>query len=113
MKKSILYLDDEQNLCQIFEEYVALLGDYEVRTFTDVEDALESHAQFPSDFAFIDYRLKDTTGDKLLQNFDESTETVLVSGELNLDAIRGFDKTLTKPFMLADLRAVLSSGSAG
>ncbi len=109
MIPAIVYLDDEEFLCDIFKEYVEHLGGFSVRTFTKTVEALESCKSEPPDIMLIDYRLEDTTGDKIVSEVGEDVFKVLVTGELSISRMEGFDTVLKKPYSFAELKDLLSS----
>jgi len=108
MPIKVYYLDDEPDLCNIFEAFVSG-DDIVVTTFTDVNEAVDLCRRIPPDMIFIDYRLTDTTGDKVASLIDERVCKILVTGDLYLPESDKFQHTLQKPFSLADTRNLVLS----
>jgi len=70
MPLRIVYIDDEPVLCDILKESLES-ATVIVDTFTDVNAAISSIERSPPDLVFIDYRLTDTTGDKVAERISE------------------------------------------
>jgi CheY-like chemotaxis protein len=103
MTINIYYLDDEPALCAIFKEY--LEGDgIKVTTFIDSSAAISICINEPPDMIFIDYRLADTTGEKVAQILDTNIPKVLVTGELLAPVASAFLSVIKKPYKLAELK---------
>jgi DNA-binding response OmpR family regulator len=103
----IYYLDDETHLCTIFKEFIAC-NDIKVTTFTDANEAISKCIDEPPDLIFIDYRLSDTTGDKVAQILAENIPKILVTGELISPSSPSFLRVIHKPFKLAELNEVIN-----
>ena len=102
MPLKIYYLDDEAALCEIFFDIVSS-SRYHVETFQDVELFLKRYENAKPDLIFLDYRLHNTTGDKVAEKLDASIPKVLISGDLQLNTKFKFDVFLPKPFKEAQL----------
>lgn len=97
MPLSIIYLDDEPDICQIFAD--AFAGeDISVATYTDAEAAVSAITQRRPDLVFLDYRLRNTTGDVVAARLDPAIPKVLISGDLNVPQTTKFVRVFPKPF---------------
>lgn len=94
---AIFYLDDEQELCDIIDEYCAI-SNIHSSTFTDPEIALAACKHSPPQLFFIDYRLADTTGDEVALRVPDGVLKILVTGDLTTPDLKNFDSVLKKPF---------------
>ena len=107
----LIYLDDEDELCQGFAEFMTLMG-HEVRTFVDAASTIAACNASPPDVLFLDYRLPDTTGYLVAKQIDPSIPTVLVTGDLAVERSEDFAEILHKPFRLMDAhRLALALGA--
>ena len=104
----VYYLDDEPELLEVFQEYMAPHYS-EVATFESGSDAKQVCDQAPPDVMVIDYRLAEMTGDDFVRELDEGVRTILVSGELDLNPVEHFDHFVPKPFRLSELKALIDS----
>lgn len=104
----IYYLDDEINFCNVFKEYISNKH-IEVETFMDATEAISRCIAEPPDMIFIDYRLKDTTGDIVASMLDKDLRKVLVTGELELPDNEQFIQVVAKPYKLAMLKAIIEA----
>jgi CheY-like chemotaxis protein len=103
---NIYYLDDEAALCEIFTEF--LTDDQtNITTFTDAKEAISQCEQDPPDLMFIDYRLKDTSGDRVAEQIDAQILKCLVSGELEIPHKEQFVEMVSKPFKLDQIRQIV------
>ncbi len=106
-KFEIYYLDNEQDLCDIVEEY-GEIANIAVSTFTNHENAIAACADTEPDILFIDYRLQGITGDKVAQRISDAVTKVLVTGELQPPTLAGFSSVLAKPFDLKDFLEIIT-----
>ena len=98
MPINIYYLDDEIHLCMIFEEYFSN-ENFQITTFSRADEALKSCAEAPPDIIFIDYRLSETTGDKVAAEIvNDNIIKVLVTGDLSIPQIELYTRVFSKPF---------------
>ncbi len=104
MSRTVLvyYVDDEEHLCDLFREYLELVG-FEVETFVDASTAISACREHPPSIIFIDFRLADTTGDLVARAIDPHIPKILVTGDLGKKALAPFVAILQKPFKLPEL----------
>lgn len=107
MRKKVYYLDDEVDLCNLFQEYIES-DEIEVNTFIDASAAIEKCSSMPPDLMFIDYRLADTTGDVVATIIDSKIEKILVTGELKKPEYDVFSQVISKPFRLIELQKIIN-----
>lgn len=105
-KLIVYYIDDEPELCEIFQETLEGMG-FEVHTFTDPDLAIASSKKRHADVVVIDYRLPNTTGDKVALLLDSPGKTILLTGEIQINSEFAFDLVLYKPINFADLIPIL------
>ncbi len=106
MKKLVYYLDDEAELCNVFKDFIEN-DDIEVVTFVDCYDAVQACAENKPDIIFIDYRLKDHTGNMVAKVLDKDIDKILVTGELNLPEYDLFSLVISKPFSLSEVSQII------
>ena len=106
MAVKVYYLDDEEYLCEVFKQYLDS-DEIQVTIFSEAQDAIECCRRLPPDVIFIDYRLSDTTGDKVAEQLDSRIPKILVTGELT--PFRGGDmlQRISKPYLLAEIKALI------
>ena len=102
----VYYLEDEFFLCEMFKEYISD-HDITVVTFTESYLAVKSCELNKPDLIFIDYRLADVTGDKVATKIDSSIPKILVTGELELPVVDGFDMIISKPYNLSNMKIIV------
>ena len=107
MALSIVYLDDEIQLGEIFREFVESDA-VRVHTFTEAHKAIDFCHQTPPEMAFIDFRLSDTTGIVVAKALDAEIFKVLVTGELVPPGSNSFDEVISKPFKLKEIQNVIA-----
>uniref|UniRef100_A0A832ED64 Response regulator n=1 Tax=Desulfacinum infernum TaxID=35837 RepID=A0A832ED64_9BACT len=108
---NILIVEDDQLLGDILRDYLIQLGHAEVLVFSRADEALRTFERRKFDCAFIDLKLPDMDGVRLLGLLKEKDRTlpvIMMSGyptmEATIGAMRlGASDFLTKPFTLQDL----------
>jgi DNA-binding NtrC family response regulator len=106
MAFKIYYLDDEVDLVNLFKAFV--VGEkIEVSTFTDASEAIACCQLTPPDLMFIDYRLTDTTGDRVAAVLDKNIKKILLTGELDMAEDPLFELIIKKPFSLSCLKKII------
>lgn len=106
MTYRIYYLDDEEDLVNLFKAFI-VDENIEVLTFTDASEAIARCQSAPPDLIFIDYRLADTTGDRVASLLDINIEKILLTGELDMAENALFERIIKKPFKLSYIRKVI------
>ena len=102
----ITYVDDEQDLCEIFLESLEHCN-FELSAFTSPEKAAEAARTCAPDVVIIDYRLPNTTGDKVALQFPKSAKFILLTGEINVASEFAFDRIVFKPIDFSSLELVI------
>ncbi|MFZ4715255.1 MAG: response regulator [Bacteriovoracaceae bacterium] len=96
MSIRVFYVDDEAELCELFEE--AFSGpDVIIETFTSPLKALEKILENPPNLLFTDYRMPEISGVELGQQCPETLEKYLITGENNLVIDIKFEAIISKP----------------
>jgi CheY-like chemotaxis protein len=103
MTISVVYIDDEEVLCQIFKEYLHS-NDIDITIFTDEIPAIEYCNKTKPDLIFIDYRLKKQTGVDVAKAITCTSKKVLITGELYVTMDVCFDNKIEKPYRLSDIK---------
>jgi CheY-like chemotaxis protein len=109
MKIKVFYVDDEPEICELFEELFST-NEVIVVTFTDPFLALEAILQSPPDILFTDYRMPGMNGVELAKKTDPSLKKIMISGENNIICDFKFDDILTKPMNTKLIREIISKG---
>lgn len=107
MKLNIYYVDDEQDLCDIFEEMNQsdLLT---IKTFVDPLAAVAGALKEPPDLVFMDYRLPGMTGDKVAVAMKLNVPIYLISGDLNIKTNFKFTRIIGKPVDNSEIQKIIS-----
>lgn len=120
MPQTIVLVDDDQNILTSVSMALEAEG-YQVRTYSDAEEALTALSQRPADIAVLDIKMPRLTGMELLQRLRQVPATqqmpvvFLTSKDEEVDEIMGLsmgaDDYITKPFsqrlLLERIRAIL------
>jgi DNA-binding response OmpR family regulator len=92
----VYYLDDEPDLLEMFADTFGS-AEVEVTTFTDPKKAVEAIQSRPPDLLFLDYRLPNTTGDKVALLLDPKIPKALITGDLTVNVEAKFEVKFEKP----------------
>lgn len=107
MKLKIIYVDDEQDLCDIFEE-LNQSDQLNIRTFVDPLIAIADALKVPPDLVFLDYRLPGMTGDQVALAMKVDAPIYLISGDLNVKTNFNFSRIIGKPVDNSDIQKIIS-----
>ena len=102
----VVYLDDEPDLLETFQETFSS-DDIKVVTFADAQQAIEDVRNHPPDIIFLDYRLPDTTGDQVARSMDPKIPKAIITGELGLSAPPEVEVVFFKPYKTSDIEAFI------
>ena len=119
-KGKVLLMDDEQIILDVTHEVLKFLG-YEVMFARDGEAAIDLYKTAksegpPFDIVILDLSVPEGMGGKeaiaRLKAFDPAVKAVVSSGHSNDPVVLnfeqfGFSGTLTKPYKIADMKAML------
>jgi two-component system NtrC family sensor kinase len=118
--KKILLIDDETSLLQVMSEELKRHG-YEVNTAPDGEAGLHQIRQSHFDLAFCDWKMPGMNGRQFYERLrtdhpELCRRIVFITGDVINEPMRRFLEMekrpcLTKPFLLADLRAAIARES--
>lgn len=97
MPFTVFYLDDEQELCEIFSDFFSS-DTVQIETFSEASSLLEATRLSPPDLFFIDYRLPEQNGDEVAKALPQSIPKVLVTGEIKAHYTYNFIAVLSKPY---------------
>lgn len=105
---TIVYLDDEPDICQMFEDNFAS-QDVSVTTFHDVERAIHHIQNSKVDLVFLDYRLPGMTGAEVAQRLPADLPKALITGDLNIEEDGPFVKIFHKPLEFRTVEKFIKS----
>ena len=108
MALKIYYVDDEPELCELFEDLFSE-QDVVIKSFPDPLMALEEINQNPPDVLFMDYRMPGLSGVELAQKTSLEIRKYLISGENNLRTEYPFERILAKPLDTLLIREIIKS----
>ncbi len=106
MPIKIVYIDDEEMLCQMFKEYLHS-NEIDLAVFTDEEPGIEYCNNNNPDLIFIDYRLKRQNGTNVAKAITSDSIKILITGELDVTMDTCFDHKMEKPYRLADIKTFI------
>ena len=118
--KKILLMDDDMVIRMAMGKLIEGLG-YEINTFENGEDAVQSYSNAqstgePYDIVILDYTVKNGIDGKetmkLIRELNPEALGVLATGRMHdeeLDSFKdwGFNKMILKPFTIQDLNGIL------
>lgn len=108
MPLTVVYIDDEPDLCEIFQESYSG-PEVKIHTFSDPQKALKEVPGLHPDLVFVDFRLPNITGDKIAAQLALKVPFFLITGDLQVKADFAFTKILQKPVKISEIEAILSS----
>lgn len=117
---SILIVDDEEMVLTSLNAYLTLETEYNVKSFTDAEEAIAYLAENPVDVVISDYLMPKMNGIQLLGKAKESqpeASRILLTGHADkqsaIEAINqvGLFQYIEKPWDNAALLMVIRNGS--
>jgi DNA-binding NtrC family response regulator len=106
----IYYVDDETDLCEMFED-LFLEKDILIKTFSHPLKALEEINLNPPDLLFTDYRMPGLNGEELAKKTSHSIKKYLVSGENTIITDYPFEQILTKPLNIELIQEIIRTQS--
>ncbi|MBN22202.1 MAG: hypothetical protein CL678_13055 [Bdellovibrionaceae bacterium] len=106
MKTEIVFIDDEAELCEIYEQLFES-EDIEIKTFTDPKEGIQYVNEASPKLVFIDYRMPDHNGIECREQMTTKSHYFLVTGELDIDPPEGFESMIKKPLSFSNFREIL------
>lgn len=106
MAINVVYIDDEELLCQMFKEYLHS-AEINITVFTDEEIAIAHCNKSNPELIFIDYRLKKLNGADVAKVIIGDSIKILITGELNVIMDPCFDHKIEKPYRLAEIKKII------
>lgn len=107
----IVYIDDEELLCQMFKEYLHA-NNIDITVFTDEVCAITYCNDNNPDIIFIDYRLKQLNGVDVAKAIVSDAIKVLITGELDVTMDNCFSDKIQKPYRLAAIKNFIVNAAA-
>jgi DNA-binding NtrC family response regulator len=111
MPLDVLYVDDEKDLCENFEDLFSS-PQVRVRTFTDPRLAVAAANQDPPDLAFLDFRLPELNGEQIARAMKREIPKYLITGDLAVRCDYPFVATFYKPYAFDEVKRVLDRYTA-
>lgn len=112
-EKIVLIADDDENTCQLLEEYITLIGG-KVDLAYDGKRALELLNSKDHDFVFLDCNMPELTGVELAKYLKKKKlrpKIIMMTGYGPMDEsfakAVGVDIYLAKPIMLEDVKKII------
>ena len=102
----VYYVDDEPELCELFDDLFAN-SQVLVCTFSDPREALEKILSNPPDILFTDYRMPVMSGLELAQKIPAYIKKYLVTGENSISMDFIFEAILNKPLNVQEIRKII------
>ena len=106
MPLKIFYLDDEEQLLEVFAALFAS-PDVEITICSQPTQALEMIRLNPPDLLLIDYRLPGMMGEQVAALVDPRIAKVLVTGEINVSPSARFRTYFAKPYDTTAIRGFI------
>jgi DNA-binding response OmpR family regulator len=113
-KQSVLIVDDEQEVCQLLENYLSR-KDKNVSYSTSLKEGFEKFKAVQPNFLILDHNMPDGYGIDNISKFREiksSIRVIVISAMSNLkdEALnKGADYFLEKPLKLSVLNSIISA----
>jgi DNA-binding response OmpR family regulator len=107
MPPKIVYIDDEEELCEVFRQIFSRKG-FEVTVFSNPVEGMDYITANPPDIIFFDYRLPGKNGDELASQLSNSIPKYLITGELDIKTKYPFERIFHKPFKPDEILAELA-----
>lgn len=107
MSLNVAYVDDEVGICQMFIDNFAS-DTIQITTYTDPRKFLVDAEILDFDLIVLDYRLPYMNGDEIAKVLGNEVPKILISGDLTINLQQTYLRTLTKPFNLSELEALLN-----
>lgn len=104
----VLHLDDEIDICEIFTDLFSS-DTVQIKSVTNVDEALREVKENPPDVIFLDYRLPGITGEEVARKMNTQIPTCLISGDMTLKTTYPFAAKFKKPWRTEDIQAFLDT----
>ncbi|TVQ80993.1 MAG: response regulator [Bradymonadales bacterium] len=102
----VLFLDDEKELCEFFQDYFET-SDFKISTFSQVHEAVAFSKKRNPDLIFLDYRLPGVLGDQVAREMPDHIPKILLTGEIAITTSYPFEQIIEKPFEVSDIERLL------
>lgn len=97
--KTIFFIDDEKDLCEVVEESLQVLGT-KIITFTSINKALEYSKNSPPDLVFIDKHIGAENSLNRIEEFPKFSKIILCTGSDEEISHKRLSKVILKPYDL-------------
>lgn len=108
MTKLIYIIDDEQDIGEMFSEFITDDKTI-VKAFTNPIEALVQAQVDQPDLYFLDYRMPKMDGDELAKKLPTKGDKFLVTGEIAPNPSFSFKGVIAKPYKLKDMKSLINS----
>lgn len=106
----IIFVDDENELCEIFRESFSIKGEVEVLTFGDIESCKDYMSKNEVALMFIDYRMSRMNGVDFAKACDANVPKFLLTGELDPQVPEQLFKGIVfKPFEDEEIQSIINA----
>ena len=109
MPLKIVYLDDEQDLCEVFEDNFGTMSGIQLRTFADSASMIKAIESDPADLMFFDFRLVGETGMDVAKKLKNPPPIALISGDMYLKFDVPIVRLFGKPLDFSQIEAFIQS----
>lgn len=106
MNKVALFVDDEPDLLELYEELFAT-DDWDIVALLSPIEAIEYVASHDIDVCFIDYRMPELNGVEMRAKLPATLPCYLITGEMDMPVPPGFLDTLDKPLDFERVETIL------
>lgn len=107
MQHKIVFIDDEPDLCELYEVLYELENTLNI-SFSNSKEALDYIEKNDVALCFIDYRMPNINGIELRKKISSEIPCVLLTGELDLKEIEGFKTVMQKPLKENEFQDLVS-----
>lgn len=111
MALKVFYLDDEADLCELFQESFES-EKVSVTTFCDPEQFVQEVQVNAPHLVLLDYRLPHTNGEEVGRRIDPNIPKALITGDLLVEVPPNFLKVFSKPFNFNEMESFIEEFQA-
>ncbi|MGE4132186.1 MAG: two-component system response regulator [Bdellovibrionales bacterium] len=104
MRLRVLIVDDEPDLCEVFQSLFTN-EQCTVEVHCQVQSALDSVAKSPPDLVILDYRMPVMNGEQFAREIPAHIPVILITGDLSVRPAGRFVRVFSKPANLDEVKA--------
>lgn len=106
MSLSVIYLDDELPLLEMFKELFESES-IQIEIYSDYLKCLSAIQKKTPDVLIVDYRLPGITGDKVAAQVPDLVTKAIMTGDLNPTLQLAFSRVFPKPYKVDEVASFL------